>query len=114
MIFTVRDGFFTFWAILAHSAPRELKRRAARRQSGSVAKVDNMQMNSSWKCRHASEIYASHNNQGMTKATFLQLAEYLFMKKGSLWLIIEANCCLEARAKKKTTFKTKPMANCLA
>ena len=83
-----------------HAAAIPLKRRAARRQAGSVAKVDNMQMNSSWKCRHASEIYASHNNQGMTKATFLQLAEYLFMKKGSLWLIIEANCCLEARAKK--------------
>ena len=43
------------------------------RQAGSVAKVDNMQMNSSWKCHHASEIYASHNNQGMTEAEFFTI-----------------------------------------
>ena len=45
------------------------------RQAGSVAKVDNMQMNSSWKCHHASEIYASHNNQGMTEAAFFTIVQ---------------------------------------
>ena len=54
------------------------------RQAGSVAKVDNMQMNSSWKCHHASEIYASHNNQGMTEAVFFTIVPKL--NKNSAWI----------------------------
>ena len=80
------------------------------RQAGSVAKVDNMQMNSSWKCHHASEIYASHNNQGMTEAEFFTIVPK--PKKYSA-LIFCGLLNLETINKNYfyDNFRAKPMAN---